>query len=67
MKVICIDSGDFDFLTIGKSYEVVQTIEYSIPAIYQVINDSDQLAWYSDYWLKSVEKIREQKLNELGI
>lgn len=62
MRVICINSSDFGFLTVGKYYEVVQTIEYSIPAVYQIIDDSGQLAWYSDNWLKRVDKIREEKL-----
>lgn len=73
MRVICIhnrrdiDNKDLNFLTIGNYYDVAQTIEYSIPAVYQIIDDSGQLSWYSEYYLKSVEKIRESKLKELGI
>lgn len=65
--VICINSNEFSSLTMGKSYELVQTVRYSIPEVYQIIDDSGELAWYSADWLRRVDKIREEKLNQIGI
>jgi len=71
MIVICINSNEF--LTMGKSYEVVQkkskrkTVRYSIPEVYQIIDDRGELAWYSVDWLRRVDKIRKEKLNQIGI
>jgi len=79
MKVICISVNDpsgkskgYGFITIGKCYDVLSEDVYDVRSEivipeYQIINDNGDLTKYPQQCFKSVWKIREEKLKELGI
>jgi hypothetical protein len=67
MKVVCVYLHPISGLTYGKTYDILQQIENSAPAVYHIMDDFNQLRWWSSDYLIPLEKYREMKLKELGI
>ena len=61
MKVVCINSKDCGTLTTGKTYDTYQTLK----TIYYIKNDFGIIFGYDRSYFKSVEDIRNEKLDEL--
>ena len=76
MKVVCVNLGEHlnfetctDFITIGKSYEVI----YSDDAIaghyrlYTIKNDLGRIVVYNSSLFISIEEWRNKQLDAIGI
>jgi hypothetical protein len=62
MKVVCIDNKDCDYITIGKTYEVININEYE----YNIIDDCGDDYWdYDIEFFKTLSDIRNEKINKL--
>lgn len=70
MKVICVDNLEGGKpnkdLTIGKAYDVIPSSE-SRHGIICITNNRGQHTYYYQKMFKTIGRIREEKLNELGI
>jgi len=73
-KLVCIDvQGVYDYsLTVGKIYELERNYDvYGGPLeygdTYCIKDDRDRLTWIKKKFFKPLQKIREEKLKELGI
>jgi hypothetical protein len=68
-KVLCIDNkhpvyrcdGDIFYLTIGKWYTLMKIVDKG----YEVINDNQTSVLYDKTLFKTVEQIREDKINQI--
>jgi hypothetical protein len=68
-KVLCIDNkhpvyrydSDVFYLTIGKWYKLMRIIDKG----YEVINDCHTTVLYDKTLFKTVEQIREDKINQI--
>lgn len=63
MKVVCIEKRDF--ITIGKCYDVIDSIEWAIPKVHQIINDDGKPEWHNKWIFISLEEWREQQLDKI--
>jgi hypothetical protein len=54
-------------ITLGKIYDVLNTVNSGRKVFYLIKNDDSGLIAYSDSVLVELDKWRELKLNELGI
>ena len=73
-KLVCIDvQGVSDYsLTVGKIYELERNYDvYGGPLeygdTYCIKDDCNRLTWVKKKFFKPLQKIREEKLKELGI
>jgi hypothetical protein len=72
MKVICINNKECGVysLTIGKLYNVINTYsEYSNKnkLVYIILNDDEYFWKYSCDLFKTIDEVRQEKLEDLGI
>jgi hypothetical protein len=66
MKVLCIDNSEKEFtLTIGKYYDIIPGSTQS--NIYLIENDMGHKHHVLKDRFKTLEEVRDEKLNELGI
>ena len=79
MKVVCIKSDSFYELKVGELYDVVEiisksTFHKSLPTYDQVkdpngayfrLNFNNRFKWVSSNLFKTLEDIREEKINEI--
>jgi hypothetical protein len=61
MKIKCINDGGWEYLTIGKIYEVFYIDKY----YYKINNDNGYKHWYSKDWFKTLSEIRNDKIDKL--
>jgi hypothetical protein len=62
VKVKCIDNYGWSYLTIGKTYDVIEIDdEYG----YKIIDDSDYKNWYEKELFKTISEIRNEIINKL--
>ena len=64
MKVKCIDKRNNDYITIGKTYEVV----YNDGNVYWLTNDNADNWYYCQCYFKTLSEIikeRNEKINKL--
>ena len=63
MKIVCINNNGWkDYLTIGKTYEVIKENN----TCYFLINDIGCEYWYEKIWLKpAVAEMRNDTINKL--
>ena len=62
MKVKCIDTSCYgDYLTIGKTYEIIDEYEND----YQIIDDENDEDWFPKDWFKPLSEIRNEIINKL--
>lgn len=69
MKVVCISLDVpnnhkmiYTSLTIGKVYNVNNTM---VQELYQIIDDDNELVYYSMYNFVDIKKYREDQLNKI--
>ena len=74
MKVICIDNKDVSSsLTVGKFYQVLDSpvSKWESSGLklqtYSIINDEGRQSRFNKRFFITIEELREQKLNILGI
>jgi hypothetical protein len=76
MKVVCVthdyngpwSSGSVErFIKIGEMYDVIENFDDERGNYYQVTLGNGYLANLSKHYFKRIDKIREEKLKELGI
>ena len=74
MKVICIDNKDVSSsLTVGKFYQVLDSLVSKWESsglklqTYSIINDEGRQSRFNKRFFITIEELREQKLNILGI
>jgi hypothetical protein len=66
MKAICINNQNVD-ITIGKYYDIILHVGYLKNEFCDLIDDGGRSVQLGKYRFKTIEEIREEKLNELGI
>lgn len=56
-------------LMLGKKYDVIsiESSMYSGHRKYEILDEEDQVAFYTDWFFKTESEVREEILNELGI
>lgn len=62
MKVKCIDEGLFTDITLGKEYEVKETLR--LPGVYEVVNGDRTGNMYPKILFEEVEKVEKYKKTE---
>ncbi len=63
MKVVCIDNIEHLYMIKGKIYEVYgETMN-----LYKIKNEHGFIGWVRNDHFKDIRKIRDEKLNDLGI
>jgi hypothetical protein len=82
IKVVCIknkfiDKATDETLTIGKMYSVLYVEFSTIPdhegkpksdkIYYLILNDKNEEEIYSPSWFKTLDEVRDFKLNTIGI
>jgi hypothetical protein len=68
MKILCVDSLNVSLsLTSGVWYDVIEIDESKHFGHYRIIDDRKNKTSWSKNRFKTIEEIREDKLNELGI
>lgn len=74
MKYVCIENIDHGFaydITIGKIYDVIDshemTTSLSDTTYYIIIDDDGDKKYIKSHLFEYIDKIREEKLNNLGI
>ena len=66
MKVVCIDDNDgYNYLTIGKTYDVINEDGGEYDYGYYIIDDNNIKDWYGEYMFKPISEIRNDKINKL--
>ena len=63
MKVVCIENIESLYFTKGKLYDVYRETEQ----FYELKNDKTHISLFRKEHFKDIRKIRDEKLNELGI
>lgn len=71
MKIKCISTKSseilgalhYNFITIGKIYETLEVSDY----YYYIINDNNERSNFYKGCFITIEELREQKLEQLGI
>ena len=63
--LLCVDDR-MSHLTLGKRYEKLLEL-FMREGVYTVYNDKQQIIHYSINKFKTIEEIRNEKLNGLGI
>lgn len=63
MKVVCITNIEHVYIIKGKIYEVYGETN----DLYKVKNEKGFVGWINNENFKDIRKVREEKLNELGI
>lgn len=61
MKVKCIDSHGYSFITIGKTYDVINIVD----GWYYIINNNDYKDCYEKERFKTPAEIRNEKIDKL--
>jgi hypothetical protein len=63
MKIVCVDNdgGWEDFLTLGKTYDVIYNNKYC----YNILNDNGDDDWFNNSRFKILTEIRNDKINKL--
>jgi hypothetical protein len=65
MKVVCIDNNNVN-LTRNKIYDIFENKDYDGSSSHHHIkNDSNKLMYYPKNLFKSIEEIREERLNTI--
>ena len=75
MKIKCISTKSsetigalhYNFITIGKIYEILEIREYYSDYYYHIINDNNERSNFYKGCFITIEELRENKLKELGI
>ncbi len=70
MKVLCINNDDVSSITVGKWYRIADPkvfTEQFKNGIYIICDDKHRWITISQDFFKTIQQIREEKLNELGI
>lgn len=65
MKVVCISDKALDPLTIGKFYDVEES--NGDPPVYRIMDDQGKLNWFRSSRFIDLCKIRNDKLDQIGI
>jgi hypothetical protein len=68
LKCVKIKSRTSEFepykgLTVGKYYDILAKDSLG----YQIVNDNDYLGWCVKDYFESIDEMRDNKLNEIGI
>ncbi len=66
MKVICINTGNHRYLTMGKMYECEFDYE-QISKCVLIIDDGGVCDFYSKSYFITIEEYRNKKLEKIGI
>ena len=62
MKIKCINNDGWpDYLTIGKTYEVIRIYKNT----YRIIDDDGDECGYHESYFKPLSKIRNEKIDKL--
>jgi hypothetical protein len=67
MLLKCINNNHGVFLTVGETYQMIDKGHIAGIPVYYVRLDSGFRDWITQTHFISVEELREEKLNQLGI
>ena len=60
MKIKCINNNGWEYLTVDKTYEVIEDDNW-----YWIINDKGIEDWYPKELFKTLAEMRNDKINKL--